>query len=54
MLGNIDKAVVMLWLDEYSYDEIATLTGLTRGNVATRLHRAKDKLKTTYNDGRQY
>lgn len=52
MLGNIDKAVVMLWLDEYSYDEIATLTGLTRGNVATRLHRAKEKLKTIYDNGR--
>lgn len=54
ILGNIDKAVVMLWLDEYTYDEIATLTGLTRGNVATRLHRTKEKLKTIYNDGRQH
>jgi len=48
MLGNIDKAVVMLWLDEYSYEEIAELTGLTRGNVATRLHRAKEKLRRIY------
>lgn len=52
MLGNIDKAVVMLWLDEYSYEEIAGLTGLTRGNVATRLHRAKEKLKNIYGNGR--
>lgn len=52
-LGNIDKAVVMLWLDEYSYEEIASLTGLTRGNVATKLHRAKEKLKTIYDNGKQ-
>lgn len=44
-LNAIDKAVVMLWLDEYSYEEIGELTGLTRNNVAQRLHRAKDKLK---------
>lgn len=44
-LNPIDKAIVMLWLDEYSYDEIAEMTGLKRNNVATRLHRAKAKLK---------
>lgn len=44
-LGPIDKAIVMLWLDEYSYDEIAEMAGLTRNNVAIRLHRAKNKLK---------
>lgn len=44
-LNPIDKAIVMLWLDEYSYDEIAELVGLKRNNVATRLHRAKEKIK---------
>lgn len=45
-LNPIDKAVMMLWLEEESYDEIAVVTGLTRGNVAVRIHRAKEKLKT--------
>lgn len=45
-LNPIDKAIVMLWLDETCYDEIAGIVGLTRANVATRLHRAKDKLKS--------
>lgn len=40
-LGKIDKALIMLWLDEYSYDEIAALTGITRNNVASRLLRAR-------------
>lgn len=44
-LGPIDKAIVMMWLDEYSYEEIADTIGLKRNNVATRLHRAKEKLK---------
>ncbi len=43
-LGRMDKALIMLWLDEKSYDEIAEITGLTRNNVATRLRRAKAKL----------
>lgn len=47
-LNAVDKAIVMLWLDEYSYEEIGELTGLTRNNVAQRLHRAKDRLKNIF------
>lgn len=43
-LGRIDKAVVLLWLDQYSYDDIASLVGITKANVAVRLHRAKQRL----------
>lgn len=43
-LGRIDKAVIMLWLDEYSYEEIARITGLSRNNVASRIHRIKERL----------
>ena len=49
-LNPIDKAIVMMWLDEYSYDEIADTIGMKRNNVATRLHRAKEKLKEKYKD----
>ena len=42
-LGRIDKAIIMLWLDEYSYDEIAHLTGISRNNVASRIHRIKQR-----------
>lgn len=49
-LGPIDKAIVMMWLDDYSYDEIADTIGLKRNNVATRLHRAKEKLKEKFKD----
>ncbi len=43
-LGKLDKAIILLWLDEYSYDEIAEMTGLSRNNVAVRLRRIKLKL----------
>lgn len=43
-LPAMDKALILMWLDEKSYDEIADLSGLTRSNVATRLRRIKQKL----------
>ena len=33
-----------LWLDEKSYAEISEITGLSKANVATRLHRIREKL----------
>lgn len=43
-LNRMEKAIILMWLDEKSYDEIAEVTGLTRNNVASRLHRIKAKL----------
>jgi RNA polymerase sigma-70 factor (ECF subfamily) len=40
----IEKAIILLWLDEYSYDEIAEIIGIERNNVAVKLHRIKNKL----------
>ena len=48
-LNPIDKAIVMLWLEDESYDAIAMIVGLTKSNVAVRIHRAKDKLRTLLN-----
>lgn len=43
-LPALDKAIILMWIDEKSYQEIAEVTGLTRNNVATRLNRCKQKL----------
>lgn len=45
LLSPTDKAIVLLWLDEMSYEQIAEMTGLGRNTVATRLRRAKEKLR---------
>ncbi|MDE6695987.1 MAG: RNA polymerase sigma factor [Muribaculaceae bacterium] len=47
-LNPVDKAILMMWLDEYSYEEIAETIGIKRNNVAIRLHRAKEKLRQKY------
>ncbi len=44
-LNKLEKMFILLWLDEKSYEEIAEITGISRSNVAVRLHRIKDKLK---------
>ena len=48
-LGHIDRALIVLRLEGYAYDEIAEITGLTRSNVAVKLMRAKDKIKEMFN-----
>ena len=48
-LGHIDRALIMLWLDGYSYEEMAEVTGLTQSNVAVKLMRAKNKIKEMFN-----
>lgn len=41
-LNEIDRMIMMLHLDGYANDEISEMTGLSRNNVAVRLHRAKE------------
>ncbi len=44
-LSPLNKAIVLLYLDEVSYDEIASITGLTKSNVSVRLVRIKKELE---------
>lgn len=43
-LDVMDKAIVMLWLEELSYVDIAAIVGISPTNVGTRLLRIKNKL----------
>jgi RNA polymerase sigma factor (sigma-70 family) len=43
-LDKIDKSIILLYLEEKSYDEISDITGLTKSNVGVRLNRIKTKL----------
>ena len=44
-LGQLEKSIVLLYLEDKSYEEISEITGLTLTNVATKLSRIKDKLR---------
>lgn len=40
-LSEIDRMITTLHLDGYENEEIADITGLTKNNVAVKLHRSK-------------
>lgn len=44
-LNKLDKALVMLYLDEKTYKEIAEIMGLSENNVGVKINRIKKKLK---------
>jgi RNA polymerase sigma-70 factor (ECF subfamily) len=48
-LKTMERAIILLYLEEKSYQEIADITGLTVSNVATKLKRSKQKLKEMSN-----
>ena len=47
-LKEIDKSVILLYLGNKSHQEIAEITGITESNVATKINRIKDKLRTNF------
>jgi RNA polymerase sigma factor (sigma-70 family) len=48
-LNEIEKGIVLLYLEGKTYDEIAAITGFTASNVGTRLGRIKQKLAVQIN-----
>ena len=49
-LKEIDKAIILLYLDDKSHREISQITGFTETNVATKINRIKDKLRTNFSN----
>ena len=47
-LKEIDRSVMLLYLDDKGYKEISEITGITESNVATKINRIKDKLRTNF------
>lgn len=44
-LNRIDKAIILLWLEEKDYEEIASIMGTSKNNVSVKLVRIKRKLE---------
>lgn len=49
-LGLFDRAIVLLWLEDLSYEEIGAIVGISARNVGVRLFRIREALKR---EGRQ-
>lgn len=42
-LSSVEKAIIMLYLEEKTYREIAEITGISKENVGVKLNRIKSK-----------
>jgi len=44
-LSEVEKAFVLLYLEERTYEEIADILGVTQNNVRVKMHRVQEKLR---------
>lgn len=49
-LKPFDRAIVLLWLENLSYEEIGDIVGITAKNVSVRLFRIRQELKQMSNN----
>ncbi len=43
-LSEVEKAIIILYLEEYEYKEIAAITGMSESNTGVKITRIKNKL----------
>lgn len=48
-LSEVDRAVILLYLEEKSYQEISEIIGTTPNNIGVRIKRIKERLKKLLN-----
>lgn len=49
-LDLFDRSIVLLWLEDLSYEEIGAIVGISAKRVSVRLVRIREKLKKMSND----
>lgn len=52
-LSDVEKAVIILYLEGYGYKEISAVIGITETNVGVKINRIKKQLIKQLKDGRQ-
>ena len=50
-LNQIDRAIIFLYLEKNSYEQIGEITGITTKNVSVRIVRIKEKLRQIIKNG---
>lgn len=50
VLNDTEKAILMLYLEDKTHDEIAEIIGISNGNVRVKLHRIQERLKKLKNE----
>ncbi len=50
-LSDVDKAIITLYLDEYSYQEIAEMIGISKSNTGVKINRIKTEILKSFENG---
>jgi len=50
-LSEVERAITMLYMDDYSYKEMAEILGLSESNVGFKLNKIRTRLRTLVNIG---
>ena len=48
-LNEIDKSIMLLYLEELSYEEISEIIGISASNIGVKIHRLKKQLQKQLN-----
>ena len=46
LLSDVEKALIMMFLEDKPYKEISEILGIAEGNARVKMNRAKEKLRT--------
>jgi RNA polymerase sigma-70 factor (ECF subfamily) len=51
LLSEVEKAIIILYLEDYSYKEISEIIGISETNTGVKINRIKTKLQKKLNHG---
>ncbi len=52
-LSDVEKAIIILYLEDYSYKEIAEIIGISESNTGVKINRIKSQLIKIMTNGKQ-
>ena len=52
-LSDVEKAIILLYLEDYSYKEIAEIIGISESNTGVKINRIKNQLIKTLKNGQR-
>lgn len=52
-LSDVEKAIILLYLEDYNYKEIAEIIGISESNTGVKINRIKNQLIKTLKNGQR-
>ena len=49
-LNEIDRSIMLLYMEDYSYEGIAEIVGVSNSNIGVKIHRLKTQLQKQFNN----